>query len=121
MAFSNIIHPEDYYTASISSAVNSAGIYFVAMVINPPGGIDTQYCVIHRVDVATKESKEIKRIYARDSRALIISEGADPLSTNGKYGNVSIAIHGSDIFIALEMRYNNINKQRWGIFRGIAV
>lgn len=123
MAFSNIVHNEEAYTSSVSSAYNAAGILFVAAVINPPGGIDTQYCVIHRIDTTTKENKEIKRLYAKDSRALIIAEGADPLSTNGKYGNVTISINPltNDIGIVLEMRYDNINKQRWGVLRGLAV
>lgn len=119
--FSNIIHESDYYTSSISLAHNGAGIIFAAVIINPPGGTDTQYCVIKRIDPITKENREVTRLYARDSRAVILSEGADPTLANGKYGNVAITIIGDDIAIGLEMRYNNVNKQRWGILRGKAV
>src|SRR5690348_6216066 len=115
--FSNIVHDTEYYTSSIASAVNAAGVYFVACVINPPGGTDTQYCIVKRIDPITKENKEVKRLYASDSRVLIVAEGGD-YNTSGKYGNVTIAICGNDILIALEMRYNNVNKQRWGILRG---
>lgn len=118
--FSNIIHDTAFYTSSIASAVNAAGIVFVACVINPPGGVDTQYCMIKRIDPVTKENREVKCLFARDSRTLIVAEGGD-YATSGKYGNVTISIAGNDIFIVLEMRYDNINKQRWGVLRGLAV
>lgn len=124
--FSNIVHESDHYTSSISSAFNSAGILFVACVMNPPDPIkdnrpDTQYCVIKRIDPVTKENREVKRLYARDSYTMIVNEGADPASDTGKYGNVSISIHGNDIAIVLEMRYAGVNKQRWGLLRGLAI
>lgn len=118
--YSNIVHDCEYYTSSISCAVNAAGILFVACVINPPGGTDTQYCAIHRINTLTKENIQIKCLYARDSRALIVSEGGD-YNTSGKYGNVAIAINGADIHIVLETRYDNVNKQRWGVLKGLGI
>lgn len=116
--FSHIVEDVPYYTSSISVATNDKGILFVAAVINPPGGIDTQYCVIKRIDTTTGENRDVARLWARDSRSMILSEGGDPNLTNGKYGNVAIGIHGDDIKIVLEMRYDNINKQRWGVLKG---
>lgn len=124
--YSNIVHDVDDYTSASSVAVNSAGVLFVALVVNPPdptkdGIPENQYCVIKRIDPVTKSNTPVKYLFARDSRAMIVAEGADPNSDSGKYGNVSIAIHGSDIYIVLEIRYEGVNKQRWGILKGIAV
>ncbi len=119
--YSNVVENEPYYTSSISSAYNKDGILFVACVINPPGGLMTQYCVIKRIDTITKENTEVAKLYARDSRAFLIREGAPETQNCGKYGNVSISIHEEDIAITLEMRYGEMNMQRWGVLRGKAI
>lgn len=114
--FSNIAHDSNRYTASSSIAVNSAGIIFTAVVILG----DDQYMAINRINPANKENREIFRIYAKDQRLFNISEGADPAKMNGKYGNVSIDILGEDIYLLLEIRYDDVNKQRWAILKGMA-
>src|SRR5690349_5767676 len=118
--YSHIVEDSKYYTSSIASAVNDAGILFVAAVINKP---QDQYCVIKRIDVNSGIVSEVVKLHANDSRALILSEGGnpDPEVVNGKYGNVAISIHGNDIYIVLEMRYDGVNKQRWGVLRNKAL
>lgn len=113
--FSNIVHDSPYYCSSSSIAAKN-GIEYHANVINDPDG---QYCVFTRVDSTTKATIELKRIYARDSREFNIREGADPNKDNGKYGNVSIAIDGSDLHFVIEVRYDGVNKPRFGVFRGL--
>lgn len=119
MSFSNIVHDTEYYTSNIATAVNSGGILFIAAIINDKKA--GQYCVIHRIDTKTKENKEVARLWSKDSEIMILAEGANPELVNGKYGNVSISISGDDIYIVLEIRYNGINKQRWGILKGKAI
>lgn len=116
--YTHIVHESQYYTSSSSIAVNATGIIFAAVVINPP---NNQYIAIHRIDPSSGENREILRLTAKDQRDFNISEGADPSLLNGKYGNVDIDIHGADIYLIAEIRYDNINKQRWAILKGRAI
>ena len=126
MSFSNIVFDSPYYTSAIASAVNAAGVLFVACVINPPDLVkdnipDAQFCVIRRVDPVTKETRTVKTINARDSYDFIVREGADPEKASGKYGAVALSIHGADIYLTMTIRYNDITKQRWALLKGLAV
>ena len=96
------------YTSSIQSAADSYGNVYYAIVLNPPGGIDTQYCQVVKLTPALA-IVPLRTIYARDSRAWLLAHGCDPDLTNGKYGNVSIAVRGSDLVLGFEQRINNVN------------
>lgn len=119
MAFTNIIHDSQHYCSSSSGDIRD-GIMYGAAVINPPGGIDTQYCVIERVDTVTDTRKELRRFLAKDSKAFAISQGADPNKDNGKYGNVTLRLDGNDIYLVLEVRMNGVNKPKWIKLEGYA-
>jgi hypothetical protein len=103
------LNPVNAYTSSIASAANGAGIVFFAVVANPKGGVDTQYCEITRYNPVTDIVTEIKKFYARDSRAYAMAAGATDPDENGKYGNVTIAVSGTTLVIGLEIRTEGVN------------
>lgn len=107
-----------------ASASNAAGIIFTVNTFGT--SVDTQYAVITRYDPKLPVQKdsnpcEIQRFYARDSRAYLLAHGADPLLSNGKYGNIGIAISGSDIALCIELRVDDVNKPWPFVLRGKAV
>jgi len=114
------LHPADgAYTSSIQSVTDAHGNVYFVLVLNPPGGIATQYCQIIKV-TPQNQVIPIRTIYARDSHDWLIAHGADPMLTNGKYGNVSIAVRGSDLVLGFEQRINNTNTTTLVVLPGYA-
>lgn len=116
MTFSNIVHETKHYCSASAITIRN-GIAYCANVINKP---KDQYTVITRVNTRTGETKELRRLHARDSEAYAIKEGADPTLNNGKHGNVGISVEGADIYLILEVRINDINKPKWIVLKGLA-
>lgn len=112
--FTNILHDSPYYCSASAAYVHN-GIMYSAHVINPPGGISTQYTVVVRTNLATDEKQEIKRYTAADSQRFALSQGANPELSNGKHGNVGIALDTSTmtLYLVLEVRMNSVNKPKW--------
>jgi hypothetical protein len=114
------LHPVvNAYTSSIQSAADAHGNVYYAIVLNPPGGIATQYCQIVKVTPANAVIA-LRTIYARDSRDWLLSHGCDPTVVNGKYGNVSIAVRGNDLVMGFEQRINNTNTTTLVVLPGYA-
>jgi len=119
--FPNYVHKEEFHQSSSTVACSASGIIFAAVVVNPPDGIETQYCVVKRIDPTTNENREIHRFLAKDSEAYALANGADPTLINGKFGGVDIAVRGNDLVVVLEIRTNSINLPKWIVLKGKAV
>lgn len=103
---------------------NAAGIIFTVNLFGT--NADTQYAVVTRFDAtqpiqANVNPKEIKRFYARDSKAYLLANGANPLLSNGKYGNIGIAVAKDDLVLVIELRVDDVNKPWPFVLRGLAV
>ena len=112
------------YTGSISSATNSRGDIFFAIVVTPRDAKnkemqDDQFCAIVRAPV-TGPIEELKRYTARESASWLLSHGADPKLDQGKYGDATIAVSGDDIVVALSLRVNGLQTAVMFRERGLA-
>ena len=117
-------HDIDKHCIWTACASNNAGVIFTVNVFGTQ--VDTQYAVVTRFDtkqpsLAGVNPKEIKRLYARNSKAWLLANGADPLLDNGKYGNIGIAISDDDIVLVIEMRVDGVNRPWPFILRNLAV